>query len=405
MKIQFVSLLALSCLFAACQPSGNSSGPQNPVGLEQKPTSTHDNVPVNLRPVFSTSRDESTGNLLVTITPASSDPRIESITRLNLQDGKREEFRMNSSETFLDTQSVGQDFLPWKLRYSVKTSQGQFVFEVKEYKDLRLNQMIDLSEYVDATNFIRVRQVHLGPQAVIYTQGRNIVIATESFSSEAGARIETLSERKAWQEARLWEPGQSGGQISIEAKKAQGHLKVVLRGGKGGPGGKGKDISESDPGPKGPKGANSITNPGRRGVRVADIPPELPYCAQEARDGGKGGKGKTGGDGSPGQRGGYSGDLSLIFNETEGFTYEITSIPGEPGEGGAPGKGGPGGPGGDPGDATALCRTNAKAGPRGDQGDYGVRGARGELGEFGKICLRKGDQHYCTRKQFLVGEM
>lgn len=399
MKKQILTLLILTNLMVACQGGGNSN--PNP-GANTAGGKDHKAEGGTESPSLSIERNDVTNELKVLIRPGAGD--IVSVKRLDFDTGKVEQFQLNPGQEFEDIQPAGESLLPWILKYSVQTTQGTHTFEVKEYKDLKIDSRLDLSKYLNSTNALRFRNIKMGRNAILSTEGRSVVITAEHLEAEEGSVLENLSEKSAAIPARELQEGKYGGNITLSVRKIEGFLKVNLRGGKGGPGVKGYDVPETDRGSAGTNGVNARVNPGTRGNPRLDIPGIEAYCASEASDGSKGGKGKSGGPGARGEKGGGTGILLMQIDEANGFLYEVTSVPGEPGEGGAGGKGGPGGVGGAPGVRGDVCTRVPSAGAEGDRGDNGAMGARGELGDLNQSCVHKSDQYYCTNLRVVKGQ-
>lgn len=403
MKKQVLALLVLTNLMAGCQGGGNdtpNSGVQA-TGGEGPKTEGGEGVSSSERPSLAIERNELTNELKVLIRPGIVD--ILSIKRLDFGTGKVEEYQLHPGQDFEDVVPAGDSILPWVLKYSVKAGRATHTFEVKEYKDLKIDSRLNLSLYLNSTNSLRFRNIKLGRNAILSTEGRNVVVTAEYLEAEVGSVIENLSEKSAALPARELQEGKYGGNITLSVRKIEGYLKINMRGGKGGPGVRGYDVADSDRGSAGAEGGGARANPGTRGNVRLDIPGIEAYCISEAADGTKGGKGKSGGPGARGEKGGGTGNLMLQIDETNRFYYEVTSTPGEPGEGGPGGKGGLGGVGGAPGKRADVCARVPSAGAEGDRGDNGAQGARGELGDLNQSCIHKGDQYSCTVQRFVKG--
>ena len=229
--------------------------------------------------------------------------------------------------------------------------------------------------------------------------------------------------------ARRRKDGRGGGNILIEAKRAEGDLGLVLNGEKGGSVPK-KSLSRekrlSLNGDGGDNGDDAVY-----GFLCKDIPssklfglipfPKKPLkvvnsylpmtrshdrrfcrdvCAAPPTAGKDGSAGLTGLAGFDGKKGGRSGSFHLrAFRVSDFRLTDIYNVPGAGSEGGAGGRGGLGGKAGRNGkDKKDLCAfrpplPRPKKGPKGKRGPQGKKGADGEKGT---VCVERIIPDYTT---------
>lgn len=401
-KLSF-PLLTLMLALSACQQNSGGSRTQEPVqnvAVPAEPEKTTDsaqeNSPRDLRPILKVLNH---GNSLsISIQTQSTDVEIISVARYEERTTRMVSRDGTSRYSFSDTvETDPYDLTPWDFRYVVHTTAGEFVYSVKEYKDLIIDGPQTLDSYKFNSQSVELRRLILTRNAVLSTEGKNVSIHAQNFAAESGAIIETLSEKTAAIPAPPQMRGRSGGALNLQADTANGHVRFVLRGGKGGQGGVGESVSETERGTPGAKGADAIYHLAVRGNPRADSPGIDAWCEREAKDGAKGGKGKTGGIGGTGAPGGDSGYVYLSYPAQSPFTFTFESHPGDGGDGGLGGQGGPGGIGGEPGRSDKICSRAAKPGAEGDHGDQGPRGLKGAEGFAGGVCVKIGNDFQCVK--------
>lgn len=243
---------------------------------------------------------------------------------------------------------------------------------------------------------IEVNRLFLNEQVPLTTMGKNVdIVVTELHGGKGKGQIQSFSDNPP--EAPPLTEGQSGGNLTISAKKLFGRITVVMRGGRGGQGPKG------DPTPgKGATGARSTEGPwicDNTPIGDPGNPTPSPGGRCECTAGPPGGIGGQGGPGSKGKNGmpgGLSGSVRVSVQEyvpLEGFdptlpqeNTEIVSIKLIPGPGG---RGGPGGDGQDGGDGgPGSTRSDDCLGGWGPKGPVGPPGKEGDAGDSGKIGLK-----------------
>lgn len=211
---------------------------------------------------------------------------------------------------------------------------------------------------------------------VLYTMGANVRIHVGTLKAEGG-KIATFPEG---QKAAAGKKGRSGGHVYLGFRNAVGALTIELRGENGGDGLPAKDPDQNI---KGSKGTNGIA--GTCGFNPGMIPTK----------GGVGGKGLKGYPGNTGLKGGDSGTLELVVDNSQDFSSRVEKLPGMGGNGGPGGQGGEGGDGGDPGEISRGYCNRSEGGTRGPQGDPGDRGADGPAGEKQASCITKNQTMSC----------
>jgi hypothetical protein len=135
------------------------------------------------------------------------------------------------------------------------------------------------------------------------------------------------------------------------------------------------------------------------GQKVEERVKDVEYYAWEREnhatagtDGGNGGDGGEGGDGGDGANGGNGGNVTLIIQDTGGYSVHVFTEGGKGGIGGLGGRGGSGGNGGQGGKGGRRFNyqtgehtdARAPAGKNGLKGKDGVAGVSGESGESGE---------------------
>ena len=269
--------------------------------------------------------------------------------------------------------------------------------EAKVPKDLVIDHAMDLSQKEFASLFSKNQEILLMNQfARIYwstegsitLEGQSLQIQAQEIHSENGLIRTFAPEAKA----SIGKAGRSGGVIEIKTLRAEGHLRIEMRGEGGGDGlpSKAPDLAlKGMPGQPG--------EPGTRGSTYGEGMVVSVSCAKQPTRGLAGEQGHKGYQGNNGLRGGSSGRLLVQVADDTGFSLLATS---EVGQGGAGSAGGEGGEGGDGGPAGALPYSRGLemfvcdqfGGPKGPKGDIGFPGQRGPEGEKQAICEIKNQQ-------------
>ena len=204
----------------------------------------------------------------------------------------------------------------------------------------------------------RFSNLQIGPQGVLYTMGNKVRIHAQNFTTWGG----TISSFPEGQQS-LYGVGRSGGHLMIWAQKAEGNLKVIMRGEKG---------KQGDPGDAPNEKLKGL--PGKNGVDGRNNGPnEAGWSFDPPTPGFQGQVGKKGFPGKQGYAGGNSGtfEFTAIQDQKLYLSFEVYA-----GVGGLGGRGGDGGAGGDGGRGGAGAKSGAQ-GPQGPNGDMGVSGISG----------------------------
>lgn len=256
---------------------------------------------------------------------------------------------------------------------------------IKTPKDVDLNLWSDRGWQKIQTSIQAHRVFISGTKQPVLTQGLNVLINTDELISSNGV-LRTYRED---QQAPKDQVGRGGGSITIKAKKATGHLEIIMAGETGGDGSDGAPYL--DRAPRGAKGHNGqYTMRSCRNCETGSID----VCSKPPTDGLPGHPGQPGRNGNPGKRGGDTGVLRMEIAEiSPGFTYVLhkqVGQPGKPGQGGAPQLGGLGG---DPGDQDSeFTCPKAKPGPEGPASTvYGETGGQEAEGSEQAECFSIGE--------------
>lgn len=230
----------------------------------------------------------------------------------------------------------------------------------------------------------RFSSLELGPKGVLYTMGNKVRIHAQNFTTWGGV----IASFPEGQQSTIGD-GRSGGHLMLWAQKAEGNLKVIMRGEKGKQGETGDAPNESLKGYPGEPGA-----PGAH-IGASESGPEYSKPGR----GSKGYAGKKGFPGKQGYPGGNSGtfEFTAIQDLKLYLAVEIIAGPGGPG-----GRGGLGGAGGD-GGVGGIRRGRDKDGPNGPPGDPGPQGESGAIGSGGQLetaCVTVAGVMECKSENF-----
>lgn len=218
-------------------------------------------------------------------------------------------------------------------------------------------------------------ELYFAEGGVLYTMGANVRIHARTLSS-ANGRIITFP---ADQKAAVGSKGKDGGHILLNIGRGEGTLLIEMRGEVGGDGVPARLPDAALKGITGAKGKDG-------------------NCGAISDNGERGGKGLKGYPGYDGARGGGTGTLELIIEDSNQFTYVLQKIPGLGGtgsEGGQGGAGGDGGQAGDPGRMPGVLCLSGRGGNPGERGDKGDAGKSGPEGEKQTSCITKNKAMTC----------
>lgn len=225
----------------------------------------------------------------------------------------------------------------------------------------------------------RFSNLELGPKGVLYTMGNKVRIHAQNFSTWGGV-IASFPEH---QQSTVGE-GRSGGHLMLWTQKAEGNLKVIMRGEQGKQGEPGDAPNESLKGYPGKEGAEKLNAGGDEW--------------NDPRVGGKGYPGKKGFPGKQGYKGGNSGTFEFTAIQGQKIYLEFEVAVGVGGPGGVGGMGGPGGDGGLGGFRGGFKR--AKSGQIGDVGPQGDVGVQGPSGLAETACVTVAGIMECKSENF-----
>ncbi|AFX99792.1 hypothetical protein [Bdellovibrio bacteriovorus] len=239
---------------------------------------------------------------------------------------------------------------------------------------------------------LKIGRLYLNEDSVLKTNGYLLSIEANQILVGRNSRILNFDQNDIWTSSAQ----QSGGSISIRAKKASGYLIINLQGAKGKNGRSGTEIEhtrglssarngfDGDPGEwDGDEDCTEDRFSGQQRCGVINI-----RCTNQPSNGEDGENGANGQDGEAGVRGGDSGSLFVQIKDDSYFTLNVSVMPGTGGLGGAGAPGKPGGKGGAPGtlDQQKVCKP-AQKGKDGQSGKPGRDGENGSPGNLGTIEL------------------
>lgn len=245
---------------------------------------------------------------------------------------------------------------------------------------LVINHLTKLEKDFD----LRVDQFHLGPKAVLVTNGFLFKVQTRDLIAHASSSVRSYTENHAAPEGKQ---GRTPALIAIEAKAGYGRLNIFSIGERGGPGLTGAPHkNRAQAGRNGDSGDGDWTRGSCYRMPTLGLP------------GSDGARGNPGGDGF---RGGNSGNIWVSVEYAKNLYVHIDQLPGA---GGAKGQGGPGQMGGEGGrqGLTMGCKASGEKAPDGKTGPQGPPGEKeGSPGNHeGQYCLELGNlvQGNCNPK-------
>lgn len=298
-----------------------------------------------------------------------------------------------------------QSDFEYRVRLFSKNTSGIEVsrkeIKVRSPRDIILRENQEFFQNTTLT----ANRIYFSPNSKIITHGYNLQInANKIFVHEDKSYIPSGT---FWRDAHIAtailneEAHDSlqlkGGEISINAKHAEGHLKVAMVGLNGKNGRNGDELDRDqglvrfiNPALQGASGINgsvireSVPCTTRKGL---DTPCErvVPRCQVAPGNGADGLPGLPGTPGEVGQNGGSTGSFFIRVDEASKFSVELGQLPGKPGLGGIGGPGSPGGLGGKAGTHPGSPCPVAQDGRQGPQGPQGANGKTGEDGRLGTV--------------------
>lgn len=332
----------------------------------------------------------------VLVTRESQNARVTFETAPDVKIYEINRFSLDSAETLpvrgVSDELVSElyDLSPWRFVYEVKTSRGDFHLEVEVRKNLIVDRKIHVNELSFDSNLLKLESLRIQPGGELITGGLDILIDAKEAHFEDGSVMSTFSEEEVLTPPPFKQEGRSGGHIRVKAKKAEGLLRVFMKGALGGQGEPGAATAENIVGTPGEVGPSESSRAWRHPDGFERV------CLRGPGDGKKGGKGHQGGKGLRGLPGGDAGRFTFEVESDALLTLEVFQIPGPGGRGGDGGIGGRGGPGGPPG-KSGHCEGGAKQGPEGDRGDQGPQGDIGPSGRLGTACLISPTKNHCEK--------
>jgi hypothetical protein len=267
------------------------------------------------------------------------------------------------------------------------------VAPAEDKEDVVVRDEVHLASWLHFTRPIGKLTFRRGSRLV--SDGFPVRLVVDEIISEGGV-LETFEEG---QKATRGNAGRSGGIIVLEAARASGDLRVILRGEGGGDGRNGNAGQPGGPGANAP----DILLKSIVVFNGQQAPP-----LERGRDGSPGNPGENGQDSGAG---GSAGSIHVSIKEHSQFNISFEEMPGAGGDPGAGGIGGPGGAGGLGGTYYVIVdgvrRNYGDRAPNGTAGPSGAHGGTGRTGAPGgqaNVCSFAKELHIgdCERVRILA---